>query len=130
MKALASFALVRADVSTALVVTLVLAAGTASAGAGVEKRKPAVSVTSEAPVIVTGRGFAARERIVLRVSFGGHLLTRRLRATRRGTFRAAFADTDASCYPFTVVATGSAGSRATRTRRFTIPPPCGIAPQP
>lgn len=121
----------RAAVSTSLAVALVLAAGAASAAGGdVAKRKPVVSVTNEAPVVVTGRGFAIRERIVLRVSFGGHLLTRRLRATRLGTFRTAFADTDASCYPFTVTAVGGAGSRATQTRRFRIPPPCGIAPQP
>ena len=115
---------------TLLVVALVVAAPAPASTDRETKRLPSVAVTSEAPIVVVGRGFRSRERISLRLTVGNETFSRVLRATAAGRFRAAFAQVDASCYPFSVVAVGRAGSRATQTRRFTIPPPCGIAPQP
>jgi hypothetical protein len=112
---------------------LVAAVAVATAGAARDaetKRRPAVVMTSEYPVVVAGRGFVGRERITLRVVTGSGAYAKALRATVAGTFRATFADADAQCYPYTVTAVGRAGSRAVQTRRFNIPPPCGIDPQP
>lgn len=107
---------------------LVLAA---SAAAGPERKsRPSVALVKESPVVVSGRGFARLERVVLRVSVAGRAYRRTLRATAAGTFRATFESADADCKPFTVTAAGGTGSRAMQTRRFTVPPPCGIAPQP
>jgi hypothetical protein len=94
------------------------------------KRRPAVVVTNEDPVVVAGRGFLGRERISLRVAIGSRVFSRNLRATSAGTFRATFAEADAQCHPFSVTAVGRSGSRATQTRRFNIPPPCGMDPTP
>ena len=107
------------------------AVGSAVAAPDAEtKRRPAVAMTSESPVVVAGRGFVGRERISLRVVIGNRAYSRALRATVAGTFRATFAEADAQCHPYTVTAVGRAGTRATQTRRFNIPPPCGIDPQP
>ena len=89
-----------------------------------------MALTSETPVVIAGRGFRGRERISLRLVLGTQRFAKAFRATRSGTFRATFVQADASCSPFTLIAVGRAGSRATQTRRFNIPPPCGIAPQP
>jgi hypothetical protein len=107
----------------------ILAVGALAAPAAETKRRPAVVVTSEDPVVVAGRGFVPRERVVLRVLVGSHAYSKQLRATALGTFRATFAEADAECHPFSVTALGGAGSRATQVRRITIPPPCGIDPQ-
>jgi hypothetical protein len=108
----------------------VAAAGLASAAPEREtKRHPAVVVTNENPVVVAGRGFAARERVALSVRIGSRAYAKALRATPAGTFRATFAQADAQCQPYTVTAVGRSGSRAVQTRRFNIPPPCGIDPQ-
>jgi hypothetical protein len=108
---------------------IVLTAG-AAASASESTRRPVVTVTREAPVVVTGRGFAAGERIALRVVVERRAYSKTLRATSAGTFRATFAEADAKCHPYTVTAVGRSGSRASQRRSFSIPPPCGIAPQP
>jgi hypothetical protein len=113
----------------ALVAAAAVATTTALA-ASEAKRRPHVAVTKQDPVVVAGRYFAARERISVRLTVNGLPYAKRLRATRAGTFRATFAEADAQCQPFTVSARGATGSRATQTRTFNIPPPCGIAPQP
>jgi hypothetical protein len=112
-----------------LLALTVIAAGSA-AGATDARRHPSVAVTKEDPVIVAGRGFVARERVALRVVIGGRAFGRTVRATPTGSFRATFAEADAQCNPYSVVARGGEGSRATQTRSFSIPPPCGIDPQP
>jgi hypothetical protein len=106
-----------------------VAAGSAI-GATEARRHPSVAVTREDPVIVAGRSFAARERVALRVVIGSRAFTRTVRATAIGSFRATFAEADAECHPYSVTARGGEGSRATQTRSFSIPPPCGIATQP
>jgi hypothetical protein len=109
----------------------VSAAGPTMAAPELEaERRTAVVMTNESPVVVAGRGFAARERIALSVRIGARAYMKALRATAAGTFRATFAQADAQCHPYTVTAVGRAGSRAVQTRRFNIPPPCGIDPQP
>jgi hypothetical protein len=106
-------------------------AGSALAASDIEtKRRPVVVVTREAPFVVSGRSFRARERVALRAVIGSRVYTRNLRATATGTFRATFEAADAACHPYTVTARGDAGSRAAQTRRFDIPPPCGMEPQP
>jgi hypothetical protein len=107
----------------------VVVAGSAG-GATEARRHPSVAVTKEDPVVVAGRGFVARERVAVRVVIGRRAFTRTVRATATGTFRATFAEADAQCHPYSVAARGGEGSRATQTRSFTIPPPCGIDPQP
>jgi hypothetical protein len=111
------------------VLTLTAVTGS-TAGANDARRQPSVAVTREQPVIVAGRAFLARERIALRVVIGSRAFSRSLRATATGTFRATFAAADATCHPYAVTARGAAGSRASQTRRFNIPPPCGMDPQP
>jgi hypothetical protein len=108
---------------------MVAAAGSA-AGATDARRQPSVAVTKEDPVVVAGRGFVARERVALRVVIGSRAFRRTVRATAIGSFRAAFAEADAQCHAYSVVARGGEGSRATQTRSFSIPPPCGIDSQP
>lgn len=112
------------------VATPVVAAGAIAAPVSEEKRRPAVAVTRESPVVVAGRGFAARERVALRAVVGSRAFSTSLRATSAGTFRATFAEADANCHPYTITAVGRSGSRASQTRRFNIPPPCGMDPQP
>lgn len=106
-------------------------AGTAFAASDIEtKRRPAVVVTREAPVVVAGRGFLRGERVALKVVIGSRAFKRTLRATTAGTFRATIAEADAKCHPYTVTAVGAQGTRAMQTRSFNIPPPCGMEEQP
>ena len=118
-----------------LIVLAVLAALGAGAGAGTAgvdaKRKPVVVLLSDSPVALRGRGFAARERLTVRVTIANRIYTKRLRATALGTFTARFTEAAATeCDPLGVSVTGAAGSRAVLTRKIQIPPACGIAPQP
>jgi hypothetical protein len=115
-------------ISATALAAVVVGGGTARATDA--KRPPSVAVTKEQPVVVAGRGFLARERIALRVVIDSRTFSRTLRATSTGTFRATFEQADAKCHPYTVTARGGSGSRASQTRSFNIPPPCGIASQP
>lgn len=119
----------RIRVAISASVLAVAVAGSAAAATDA-KRHPFVAVANEAPVVITGRGFAARERIRLRLAIGSRVFAKGVRATAAGTFRAAFSETDAQCQPYSITAVGGFGSRATQTRRFNIPPPCGVEPQP
>jgi hypothetical protein len=107
-----------------------LAAGALAAPQSESTRRPVVTMTREAPIVVAGRGFVAGERIALRAVVGRRVYSRSLRATSAGAFRATFAAADAKCRPYTVTAVGRSGTRASETRRFNIPPPCGMDPQP
>lgn len=125
---------IRVAISASVLAVAVAGSAVAVAGSAVAatdaKRHPFVAVANEAPVVVTGRGFVARERIRLRLAIGSRVFAKGVRATAAGTFRAAFAETDAQCQPYSITAVGGFGSRATQTRRFNIPPPCGVEPQP
>jgi hypothetical protein len=113
-----------------VLLAIVLTAGAVAASPGESTRRPVVTMTREAPVVIAGRGFAARERIALRAVVGRRAYSKSVLATSAGAFRATFAEADAKCHPYTVTAVGRSGSRATQTRRFNIPPPCGMELQP
>jgi hypothetical protein len=112
----------------AVVVLAWLLASAALAG----KRHPRISIVDQSPVLVVGRGFAARERVTLRAVQGDRQMTKRVRATAAGSFRANLGDIDdSSCSAVvSVTVVGGAGSRATAARHVAIPPPCGIVIQP
>jgi len=96
------------------------------------KRHPHVAIVDQSPLVVVGKGFLPRERATVRASVGGEQLTKRIRATRAGSFRAELGDIDESSCSGVVAVTvvGTAGSRATASRHVAIPPPCGIVIQP
>jgi hypothetical protein len=112
----------------AVVVLAWLLASAALAG----KRHPRISIVDQSPVVVVGRGFAARERVTVRAIHGQARLTKTVRATAAGSFRASLGDIDDStCSPvLSVAVVGAAGSRATAAQHIAIPPPCGIVIQP
>jgi hypothetical protein len=88
-----------------------------------------VTLVSDSPVAVTGRGFARGERVTLRTAVNGRQFATTVRATVAGRFTATFSEASAACQPFAVSAVGRLGSRAT-FRRIEIPPPCGPPIQP
>lgn len=104
------------------------AAGVAVPAVEPSTQRPVLTVVSDDPITVAGRGFRRSERVTLRASVGGSTYTRRMRAGRTGRFTARFAGVGANCRPFAVTAVGRGGSRA--TTRLVIPPPCGILVQP
>jgi hypothetical protein len=109
---------------------LALSSVAAGATGGAEiKRRPALAVADQSPLVVTGRGFGRFERVTVRATVHGATYTRRVRAGRRGRFTARFGGVSAECHPFGVTAGGARGSRASM-RRIAIPPPCGIVIQP
>lgn len=89
------------------------------------KRRATIGLVSESPLTVSGRGFAARERVTLRTAVNGEKVTKIVIASRTGGFRARMGDVDAECWPFVVSAQGTRGSVAA-LRRINIPPPCGV----
>jgi hypothetical protein len=98
----------------ALLVALALPTGAPAA-----HRTPALRLTSVAPLTVHGTGFAARERVRVRV-LAPRPLTRRVRATRNGTFHVRFAELVDRCSAFDIRARGGDGSRA----RLKVQPLC------
>ena len=119
---------------TALVATAMscLAVG-AGGAAGETKVRPTLSMFGSSPVVVTGIRFLPRERVTLRLWTGQQRLSRAVVATRAGKLVVRFAGEIAAprCGGFvvSVQAIGARGSRAV-ARRYEIPPPCGVAPQP
>jgi hypothetical protein len=128
--------IVKSHISRFLVAISAVALGVAVAGTALgasdiqTKRRPAVVMTREAPVVVSGRGFQRGERVALKVAIGSRAYKRTVRAGTTGTFRATLAEADAKCHPYTITAVGARGTRATQTRTFNIPPPCGMEEQP
>ena len=88
-----------------------------------------VRLAKHRPVTVVGTGFAAHERVTVRVApRGGAPYAKTVRATAAGRLTAVFAARALDdCAAYTITAVGSGGSRA---RRIEIPPPCGIVVQP
>lgn len=105
---------------------IVLAPLVASAAPAVGRR-PSVEVVDDNPVVVEGRGFAAREKVTLRTHIAGQAYKQTVTADADGHFKAQMAETDAQCDPFRVSAAGDRKSRAVTPRR--IPPPCGMQMQ-
>jgi hypothetical protein len=84
----------------------------APAASHAAKRRAVLMPAVGDPFRVRGSGFRARERVRVRVTPTGHAgITRRVRATGRGTFVLAFAGIQA-CGGVEGVAAGSRGSHA------------------
>ena len=119
---------------TALVTAAISCLGVGAAGAaGETKVRPTLSMVGSGPVVVTGIRFLPRERVTLRLWTGQQRLSRAVVASPAGKLVARFAGeiTAPQCVGFvvSVQAIGARGSRAV-ARRYEIPPPCGVAPQP
>jgi hypothetical protein len=96
----------------AIVVAVTLASGLASGTPSARGQlRPVLRLTERG---VTGLNFAARERVRV-VAVGAARVTKNVRADRLGRFVVSFAGTS-SCAGFSVIATGSDGSRATFKR--------------
>jgi hypothetical protein len=109
-----------------VVSALVVTNATTGASGHQTAKRAVVSLSSTAPVTVTGSGFAPRERVTVRVALGGDTGSRVARATRGGRFVVQFPGvTMPECVSTVVmvVATGSRSRASVRGR--TIPPPCG-----
>jgi hypothetical protein len=102
----------------------VAAAAASPAGSG---GKPSLSLASETPLVVTGRGFKAGERVTVVASLTQGQFRKKVSAGSGGRFKARFGSVDASCGPAYVSAVGRQGSRASLRRRG-IPGPCGADP--
>lgn len=92
---------------------LVVALPAAAQPDALAPKRAALKLESTAPLVISGRSFAAREPVVL-IYFDADGSSRvvTVRATRKGTFRARFPIRLGRCDAFTVRATGARGSRA------------------
>jgi hypothetical protein len=102
---------------TGLLVMTVAATGllAISIGAGQATRaRPQLRVIDLAPLVVKGERFRSLERVRLTVTEDGTSVSRRVRATRRGSFSASFANivVDRCSSDFSAFAVGALGSRA------------------
>ena len=92
------------------IVVSILAIAVAGAAAAPTKR-PTLVLTDLQPLVVTGKGFRAGERVRLIVS-ANRVVERTVRAGARGGFRAAFRLSIGRCDAVVVQAFGGRGSRA------------------
>jgi hypothetical protein len=102
-------------------VLLVLAAGAAEGGVG--RSAPHLKLLATAPPVVRATAFRAHERVrlVLRRRVGQPAIVH-ARADSAGNFVATFAGIRVNrCGGFSIVATGSEGSRATLLRPMPLP---------
>ena len=79
---------------------------------GAKPRRPSLDLRSTDPVVVTGRGFASGEPVLLTARAGTVGRAVPLEAKRDGTFTARFRLKLGRCTPLTVRAVGTRGSRA------------------
>jgi autotransporter translocation and assembly factor TamB len=107
---------------------LLLAVSAVAAAAGQQAAQ--IRLTGTSPIQVSGSGFAAGDRITVRVSQPTHpVLSKAVVATAGGRFVVRFPTHSLDeCNAYSITATGASGTRA--TRRILIPPPCGIDPSP
>jgi hypothetical protein len=101
---------------------LVLAVGAVASDAG--RSPPHLKLLATAPPAVRGTAFHAHERVrlVLRRRAGAPTITH-ASADSAGSFVATFAGVRVNrCGGFSIVATGSEGSRATMLRSLPLPP--------
>ena len=96
----------RAAAAAVLVLLLALPAGAA------QPRRATLKLDELAPLIVEGRSFGARERVVLTATAPSAQRMLGIVARRNGSFTARFALRLDQCTPLTVRAVGSRGSRA------------------
>ena len=88
--------------------------GVASARSATTAR---LQVADRAPLVVTGVGFGARERVALTVSVDGERTHRTVVATPRGAFTARFAEIRLdACTGATLLATGRRSSDVARLK--------------
>lgn len=104
--------------------TWIAATAALPAGSG---GRPTLALTSETPLVVTGRGFKAGERVTVVAAVARSEFRKKVSAGTSGRFNARFGAADASCGPVYVRAFGRQGSR-TALRRPGIPGPCGADP--
>ena len=110
------------------VLAAVAVSPSAAAGLGTEgAARPHLTLADESPLVVTGRGFRAGERVRVVASAARGRYRKTVSVSSRGRFTVRFASTDASCGPLLVTALGAEGNRAS-WRRVGIPPPCGADP--
>ena len=96
----------RAAAAAVLVLVLALPAW------GAEPRRATLQLRDLTPLVVEGRGFRSRERVVLTASLPTARRTLTIVARRDGRFRGGFRLRPGRCVEFTVRAVGAAGSRA------------------
>jgi hypothetical protein len=90
-----------------------------AAGQSVASGQPAMKIADRSPLTLRGTGFAAGERVRLVIRVPGRE-QKRVTATRRGSFVAAFSRANYNrCSGLTAFAIGSRGSRA----RLLLPAP-------
>lgn len=99
-----------------------VAATSAGATAG-----PRVGLAARSPVRVVGTGFAAHDRVTVRVrETAGAAFGRVVTAGAGGGFVAGFpGESLGQCSGYVITATGTSGRRATHRE---LPPACGIDP--
>lgn len=81
-------------------------------GAGSSKR-PSLRFGQTVPLHIAGSHFRARERVRVTATVSATTSTRKVRASRKGSFLAVFATGAGRCSEVRVVAVGSGDSRAT-----------------
>ena len=106
-----------------MVISLAALGFLAAPGAPAADERASLALADRSPVVVAGAGFAPRERVTVRVAAAGKRLSKAVRATPAGRFRAAFVTPVDRCVALLVTATGAAGNVA---RLREPPPPCGI----
>jgi hypothetical protein len=109
----------------------IVALGAAAVPAASATSRSSLTIRDANPATVVGRGFLARERVVVRVRpIGSRSFAKAVSSTAAGRFVAVFAEEAIpDCAGYVVTATGARGSRAT-LRRLIPPPGCGVDPQP
>jgi len=79
---------------------------------GAEPRRATLQLDDRAPLVVKGRGFGTRERVVLTAVAAGARRVVAVRADARGAFKTRFRLRIGRCAQLTVRAVGAGGSRA------------------
>jgi hypothetical protein len=105
-----------------LCIAALLAIASPLAGAA-ETRHAKLTIVKASSMTVRGIDFHRGERVRVTVHQPKAISTRHVTATRAGTFLARFPNVKiAACQPWSVIAVGSRGSRATLVRRPACPP--------
>ena len=113
---------VKARVFAVGVLAVAVVVGTAGAGGG----RPAVRVTDERPLTVTGARFKRAERVTVSAFVASRLAKKTVTASSTGRFTVRFRRVAVDgCSMYVVRAVGQKGSRAGFRQ---TPPPCGTHP--
>jgi hypothetical protein len=103
-----------------IVLITVVSAALLAGGALAQPLAARVRLVERSPAEVSGSGFRAEERVAVRLAAGTLVLRKTVVATAKGTFNARWTRSiPDGCVGVSVVASGSAGSRAT----FKLAPP-------